>query len=178
MKSRSVLRREAAQKGLPAPQFDKPASFTTPLSNRSLYCLYDVIWVRPDKPADLYKGIIIIPETARRRLWQGTIVNIGSGLRPGYDHKHIIHGGEYDGMECRENRWSGKLTPMDVQVGDRVLVEREQAEIIRIDGEDLWVMRYAMLVAVLGDERVQGAEDWLEDQALVENCDLPSEVRI
>jgi co-chaperonin GroES (HSP10) len=139
---------------------------------RRLTLLYDVIWIRPDKPDD-HAGSIFIPETCRMRLWQGTIVNIGPGLRPGYDHQHLIQAGEDRGRMYVARRWDGKtLFPLDVKVGDRVLMEREQAETIKVDGEWLWICRYNNLVAVIEDGVRHVAGDWsLSDK--VEICDLP-----
>ena len=72
-------------------------------------------------------GGIIIPDTAKEKPSQGEIVAVGSGTR-------------------NEN---GEITPMDVQVGDTVLFGKWSGTEIKIDGEDLLIMKESDVMGVL-----------------------------
>jgi co-chaperonin GroES (HSP10) len=95
-----------------------------------LKLLNDIIALIPDPPDETY-GCIIIPEHLRMRLWQGTVVACGPGVRPGYkvDRPHYEDGKQYVLRFCN---WDGhKRVSLDVHVGDHVLIGRQQAEEIK-----------------------------------------------
>jgi chaperonin GroES len=81
--------------------------------------LHDRIVVRPAEPEEVTKGGIILPDTAKEKPQQGEVLAVGTG--------------KYD-----EN---GKLIPMAVKVGDKVLYGKYSGTEIAIDGEDLLIMR-------------------------------------
>ena len=74
-------------------------------------------------------GGIIIPDTAQEKPSQGEIIAVGPGGRD-------------------EN---GKLIPIDLQVGDRVLFGKWSGTEVKIDGQDLLIMKESDIMGVLTD---------------------------
>jgi chaperonin GroES len=72
-------------------------------------------------------GGIIIPDTAQEKPSQGEVVAIGSG---GHDE-------------------AGKLIPIDIRVGDRVLFGKWSGTEVKIDGKDLLIMKESDIMGVL-----------------------------
>jgi chaperonin GroES len=85
----------------------------------SLRPLSDRILVERVKEDEKTKGGIIIPDTAKEKPAEGKVVATGNG-RMGED---------------------GKLLPMDVKVGDRVLFSKYGGTEVKIDGVDYLIMR-------------------------------------
>ena len=81
--------------------------------------LQDRVLVRRIEEEEKSRGGIIIPDTAREKPMEGEVLAAGPGAR-----------GE-----------DGKLHPLDVKVGDRVLFGKWSGTEIKIDGEDLVVMK-------------------------------------
>ncbi len=81
--------------------------------------LSDRILVERVEENDKTKGGIIIPDTAKEKPAEGKVVATGNG-RMGED---------------------GKLLPMDVKVGDRVLFSKYGGTEVKIDGVDYLIMR-------------------------------------
>lgn len=96
----------------------------------NLVPLYDQLLVRRDTAAEISKGGIFIPPTARNPPTQGTVVAVGVGKL----YK------------------SGKIVPGDVKVGDRVLFNEwaGQGQTIPHEGEDLMVITESEVLAVMG----------------------------
>ena len=95
--------------------------------------LHDRILVRRVEEEKKTAGGIIIPETAKEKPIQGEIVAAGPGARDA----------------------AGKLVPLDVKVGDRVLFGKYAGQTVKVDGEELLVMREEDVMGVL--EADQGA---------------------
>ncbi|MDX0968080.1 co-chaperone GroES, partial [Sinorhizobium medicae] len=74
------------------------------------------------------KGGIIIPDTAKEKPQEGEIVAVGSGARDE----------------------SGKVVPLDVKAGDRILFGKWSGTEVKIDGEDLLIMKEADIMGVIG----------------------------
>src|ERR1700726_3775988 len=74
-------------------------------------------------------GGIIIPDTAKEKPQEGKVVAVGPG---GRDE-------------------SGKLIPIDIKVGDRVLFGKWSGTEVKIDGEDLLIMKESDIMGVLTD---------------------------
>ena len=74
------------------------------------------------------KGGIIIPDTAKEKPSEGRIVSVGPG---GRDE-------------------AGKLIPIDIKVGDRVLFGKWSGTEIKLDGEDLLIMKESDIMGVMG----------------------------
>jgi len=72
-------------------------------------------------------GGIIIPDTAKEKPIQGEIVAAGPGARDD----------------------SGKLIPLDVKVGDRVLFGKWSGTEVKIDGKDLLIMKESDVLGVI-----------------------------
>ncbi|MDP3524317.1 MAG: co-chaperone GroES [Hoeflea sp.] len=90
--------------------------------------LHDRVVVRRVESEEKTKGGIIIPDTAKEKPQEGEIIAIGSGIRDD----------------------SGKLVPLDVKAGDRVLFGKWSGTEIKIDGEDLLIMKESDIMGILG----------------------------
>jgi chaperonin GroES len=89
--------------------------------------LHDRVVVRRVKSEEKTAGGIIIPDTAQEKPQEGEIIAVGPG---GRDE-------------------AGKLTPLDVKVGDRVLFGKWSGTEVKIDGEDLLIMKESDVMGVL-----------------------------
>jgi chaperonin GroES len=89
--------------------------------------LHDRVVVRRVDAEERTKGGIIIPDTAKEKPQQGEVIAVGPGARD-------------------EN---GKLQPLDLQVGDRVLFGKWSGTEVKIDGEDLLIMKESDIMGVL-----------------------------
>ena len=89
--------------------------------------LHDRVVVRRLEAEDKSKGGIIIPDTAKEKPQEGEIVAVGPGARDE----------------------SGKLVPVDVKAGDRVLFGKWSGTEVKIDGEDLLIMKESDIMGVI-----------------------------
>ena len=89
--------------------------------------LHDRVVVRRLEGEEKTKGGIIIPDTAKEKPQEGEVVAVGPGAR---DEQ-------------------GKLTPPDVKAGDRVLFGKWSGTEVKIDGEDLLIMKESDIMGVL-----------------------------
>jgi chaperonin GroES len=89
--------------------------------------LHDRVVVRRIEENDRTKGGIIIPDTAKEKPQQGEIVAVGPGAP---DEK-------------------GNVQPLDVKAGDRVLFGKWSGTEVKIDGEDLLIMKESDILGVL-----------------------------
>jgi chaperonin GroES len=89
--------------------------------------LHDRVVVRRLEAEEKTAGGIIIPDTAKEKPQQGEVIAVGSGARD-------------------EN---GKIQPLDVKAGDRVLFGKWSGTEVRIDGEDLLIMKESDIMGVL-----------------------------
>ena len=89
--------------------------------------LHDRVVVRRVDAEEKTAGGIIIPDTAKEKPQQGEVIAVGPGARD-------------------EN---GKVNPLDVKVGDRVLFGKWSGTEVRIDGEDLLIMKESDIMGVL-----------------------------
>jgi chaperonin GroES len=90
--------------------------------------LHDRIIVKPAKAEEVTKGGIIIPDTAKEKPMQGEVVAVGNG-RIADD---------------------GKLIPMNLKVGDKVLYGKYAGTEVNIDGEEYLIMRESDVFAIIG----------------------------
>ncbi|TIO30493.1 MAG: co-chaperone GroES, partial [Mesorhizobium sp.] len=79
--------------------------------------LHDRVLVRRVEAEEKTAGGIIIPDTAKEKPQEGEIIAVGSGARDE----------------------SGKLIPLDVKVGDRILFGKWSGTEIKLNGEDLLI---------------------------------------
>ncbi len=89
--------------------------------------LHDRVLVRRIEADERTKGGIIIPDAAKEKPQEGEIVAAGPGARDD----------------------SGKLVALDVQVGDRVLFGKWSGTEVKIDGEDLIIMKESDILGVI-----------------------------
>ena len=89
--------------------------------------LHDRVVVRRIEAEEKTAGGIIIPDTAKEKPQEGEIVAVGPGARD-------------------EN---GKVAALDVKAGDRVLFGKWSGTEVRIDGQDLLIMKEADIMGVL-----------------------------
>jgi chaperonin GroES len=86
-----------------------------------------VIVKRIEDEAEKTKGGIIIPDTAKEKPQQGKIIAAGKG----------------------KVNDDGKLTPLDVKVGDRILFGKYSGSEIKLDGEEHLIMREEDILGVI-----------------------------
>jgi chaperonin GroES len=90
--------------------------------------LHDRVLVRRLGNEETSAGGIIIPDTAQEKPMEGQILAVGTGLRTD----------------------SGKLIPLDVKKGDKVLFGKWSGTEVKLDGEELMIMKESDIMAVLG----------------------------
>ncbi len=86
-----------------------------------------VIVKRLEEAVEKTKGGIIIPDTAKEKPQHGKIIAVGKG----------------------KLNDDGKLTPLDVKVGDKILFGKYSGTEVRVDGDELVVMREEDVMAVI-----------------------------
>ncbi len=91
--------------------------------------LHDRVVVRRINAEQKTAGGIIIPDTAQEKPQQGEVISVGPGAR---DEQ-------------------GKLTPLDVKAGDVVLFGKWSGTEVKIDGEELLIMKESDIMGVLED---------------------------
>ena len=101
--------------------------------------LHDRVLVRRVEEEEKSKGGIIIPDTAKEKPMEGEVVAAGPGAR-----------GE-----------DGKLQPLDVKAGDRVLFGKWSGTEIKLDGEELIIMKESDIMGVDRHDRLREQEIWL-----------------
>jgi chaperonin GroES len=94
--------------------------------------LHDRVLVRRVEQEEKTSGGIIIPDTAKEKPMEGEVLTVGPG---GRDE-------------------SGKLIPIDVKVGDRVLFGKWSGTEVRIEGEDLLIMKESDIMGVIEETAV------------------------
>ena len=98
--------------------------------------LHDRVVVKRVEEDTKTKGGIIIPETAQEKPMQGKIIAVGPGARDE----------------------SGKLVPLDVKKGDTVLFGKWSGTEVKIDGDDLLIMKESDVLGVLeGTVKIKAA---------------------
>ncbi len=89
--------------------------------------LHDRIVVRRVEEETKTKGGIIIPDTAQEKPIQGEVIAAGPGARDE----------------------AGKLVPLDIKVGDRVLFGKWSGTEVKIDGKDVLIMKESDVLGVI-----------------------------
>ena len=90
--------------------------------------LHDRIVVRRISATEKTKGGIIIPDTVKEKPQQGKVIAVGGGVR-----------GE-----------DGKVRPLDVKAGDKVLFGKWSGTEVKLDGEDLLIMKESDILGIIG----------------------------
>ena len=89
--------------------------------------LHDRVLVRRVEAEEKTAGGIIIPDTAKEKPQEGEVVAAGTGIK-----------GE-----------DGKVTPLDVKAGDRILFGKWSGTEVKVDGEDLIIMKESDVLGVM-----------------------------
>jgi chaperonin GroES len=89
--------------------------------------LHDRVVIQRVEEEEKTKGGIIIPDTAKEKPMEGKVIAVGPGAR-----------GE-----------DGKIHPLDVKKGDRVLFGKWSGTEVKLDGEDLIIMKESDLMGVI-----------------------------
>jgi chaperonin GroES len=96
-------------------------------NNMTFRPLHDRILVRRSEVDEKTAGGIIIPDTAKEKPQEGEVIAAGPGARDD----------------------SGQLQPLDVKVGDRILFGKWSGTEIKLDGEDLLIMKESDVLGVI-----------------------------
>ena len=94
--------------------------------------LGDRVLVKRVEEESKTKGGIIIPDTAKEKPQEGEVVAVGPGAR----------------------EESGKVQPLDVKPGDRILFGKWSGSEVKLDGQDLLIMKESDILGVLDADRV------------------------
>ena len=90
--------------------------------------LHDRVLVRRIEAQEKTAGGIIIPDTAQEKPQEGEVVSVGSGTR-----------GE-----------DGNVTQLDLKEGDRILFGKWSGTEVKLDGEDLIIMKESDVLGIVG----------------------------
>ena len=89
--------------------------------------LYDRILVKRVEEKESRKGGIIIPDTAKEKPMEGEVIAVGAGARDE----------------------AGKLVPLDVKAGDRILFGKWSGTEVKLDGEELLIMKESDIMGII-----------------------------
>src|SRR6476619_711860 len=95
--------------------------------------LHDRVVIRRIEEEQKTKGGLIIPDTAKEKPMQGEILAVGPGAQSD----------------------KGELTPMSVRVGDRVLFGKLSGTEVKLDGDELLIMKESDIMGVLDESSAQ-----------------------
>jgi chaperonin GroES len=98
--------------------------------------LHDRVLVRRVEQEAKTTGGIIIPDTAQEKPMEGDVIAVGPGVR-----------GE-----------DGQVHPLDVKVGDRVLFAKWSGTEVKIDGEELMIMKESDVIGIIDGGAAAGNE--------------------
>ncbi|MFM9977464.1 MAG: co-chaperone GroES [Sphingomonadaceae bacterium] len=90
--------------------------------------LHDRVLVRRIEAEEKTAGGIIIPDTAKEKPQEGEIVAVGSGTKDE----------------------DGDIIPLDVKAGDKILFGKWSGTEVKIDGEDLLIMKESDILGIVG----------------------------
>ncbi len=90
--------------------------------------LEDRVVVKPGEEEETTVSGIVIPDTAKEKPQEGTVLAIGPGKRSD----------------------TGELIPMDVNVGDRVMYSKYGGTEIKVDGDELLILSSRDVLAIVG----------------------------
>jgi chaperonin GroES len=90
--------------------------------------LHDRVLVRRLEAEEKTAGGIIIPDTAKEKPQEGEVVAVGSGARSD----------------------DGTVTPLDVKSGDKILFGKWSGTEVRVNGEDLLIMKESDILGIVG----------------------------
>jgi chaperonin GroES len=89
--------------------------------------LHDRVLVRRIEQSEKTSGGIIIPDTAKEKPQEGEVISVGAGIRDE----------------------AGKLQPLDVKAGDRILFGKWSGTEVKLDGQDLLIMKESDILGII-----------------------------
>ncbi len=95
--------------------------------------LHDRVLVRRVKEEEKTRGGIIIPETAQEKPQEGEVIGVGPGARDE----------------------DGERIELDVKVGDRILFGKWSGTEVKIDGEELLIMKESDIMGVIEEKKAK-----------------------
>jgi chaperonin GroES len=90
--------------------------------------LHDRVLVRRVEAEEKTAGGIIIPDSAKEKPQEGEVISVGSGIRDE----------------------AGKLVPLDVKAGDKILFGKWSGTEVKLEGEDLLIMKESDILGIVG----------------------------
>ena len=90
--------------------------------------LHDRVLVRRVEAEEKTTGGIIIPDTVKEKPQEGEVVAVGTGVRSD----------------------DGKVIPLDVNAGDKILFGKWSGSEVKLDGEDLIIMKESDILGIVG----------------------------
>ena len=90
--------------------------------------LHDRVLVRRVEADEKTAGGIIIPDTAQEKPQEGEVIAVGTGTRSE----------------------EGKVTPLDVKAGDKILFGKWSGTEVKLDGKDLIIMKESDILGIVG----------------------------
>ena len=90
--------------------------------------LHDRVLVKRIEAEEKTAGGIIIPDSAKEKPQEGEVVAAGTGLRSD----------------------DGKITPLDVKAGDKILFGKWSGTEVKVDGQDLLIMKESDILGIVG----------------------------
>ena len=97
--------------------------------------LRDRVLVKRVEEEEKTKGGIIIPDTAKEKPQEGEVIAVGPGARDE----------------------TGKIQPLDVKAGDRILFGKWSGTEVKLDGQDLLIMKEGDILGVLEADKARKA---------------------
>ena len=110
------------------PAFQSRLTFRLKVFDMTFRPLHDRVLIRRIEAAEKSAGGIIIPDTAKEKPQEGEVVSAGTGVRAD----------------------DGKVTPLDVKAGDKILFGKWSGTEVKIDGEDLIIMKESDILGIVG----------------------------
>ncbi|HVJ40601.1 MAG TPA: co-chaperone GroES [Dongiaceae bacterium] len=98
--------------------------------------LHDRVLVRRVESVEKTAGGIIIPDTAKEKPQEGEVIAAGSGIKAE----------------------DGKITPLDVKAGDRILFGKWSGTEVKVDGEDLLIMKESDILGIIEGAAAAGSK--------------------
>lgn len=95
--------------------------------------LHDRVVVRRIEEDEKTSGGIIIPDTAKEKPMQGEVLAVGPG----------------------ERNEKGQITPLDVKAGDRILFGKWSGTEVKMDGDELLIMKESDIMGVLEEPKAK-----------------------
>jgi chaperonin GroES len=97
-------------------------------ATKTIKPLEDRILVRPEESEEVLPSGIVIPDTAKEKPQEGTVLAVGPGKRSD----------------------SGELIPLDIKEGDRVIYSKYGGSEVKVEGEELLILSARDVLAIVG----------------------------